>query len=101
MAQFVKALFIGTIATVLVGGTAFMPSPAEAAKLSKAEQVAVKQATVACKAEAKGRKLGWLAGRRFVKRCLIQALKEHPNIDVNVIYPDLKNIKETIVENPI
>ena len=42
----------GIIATVLVGGIA-MSIPAEAAKLSKAERVALEKATAACKEEAK------------------------------------------------
>jgi hypothetical protein len=55
MYHFATALSAGIIATVLVSGTAFMPTPADAAKMSNAESVALKQATVACKAEAKGR----------------------------------------------
>ena len=35
---------------VLASGIAFMPTPAEAAKMSNADKVALKQATVGCKA---------------------------------------------------
>ncbi len=67
MSHFVTALSAGIIATVLVSGTAFMPAPAEAAKMSKADRVALKEATVACKAEARGKKVRWLARHKFVK----------------------------------
>jgi hypothetical protein len=36
---------------------------AESATMTKAETVALKQAVVACKAEAKGKKIKWLARR--------------------------------------
>jgi hypothetical protein len=36
-----------------------MSPPAEAAKLSNAERVALEKATAACKEEAKGMKLSW------------------------------------------
>ena len=49
---FAPALFAGIVAAVLVSGTTFMPTPAEAAKT-----VALKEATVACKAKAKGQKI--------------------------------------------
>jgi hypothetical protein len=71
------------IAMALVAGTALMSSPAEA--LTKAEKAAWKQANVACKAQAKGKKLGWFARRRFVKGCLVQALKGYPNININIM----------------
>ncbi|MGA8930294.1 MAG: hypothetical protein WB537_11140, partial [Pseudolabrys sp.] len=42
----------------------------EAAKTPTAEAVALKEATAACKAEAKEKKINsWLAGRRFVSDC--------------------------------
>jgi hypothetical protein len=39
---------------VLAGDAVLISSPAEAARPSKAEKAALKQAIVACKAEAKG-----------------------------------------------
>ena len=77
MSHFVTALSAGIIATVLVSGTAFMPAPAEAAKMSKADRVALKEATVACKAEARGKKVRWLARHKFVNTCVASALKSH------------------------
>src|SRR5258705_12724035 len=73
MHHFATALFAGIIATVLVSGIA-MTTPAEAAKLSNAERVALEKATAACKEEAKGMKLNWhwLKHRKYVKNCIIR-----------------------------
>ncbi len=103
MSQFAPKLFAGIIATVVVSSIAFMPAPAEAARMTKAETAAWKQANVACKAEAKGKKLGWFAKRKFVKGCLVEALKDHPNIDVNKLMQmqDAKSLPVRYIENPI
>jgi|GEM_PF-1426400 hypothetical protein len=37
--------------------------------MSNADKVALKQATVACKAELKGMKVRWPASRKYVKNC--------------------------------
>ena len=67
-------LIAGTIATVLVGGIA-TSIPAEGAKLSKAERVALEKATAACKAEAKGMKFSWHWRKRqkYVQNCIIRS----------------------------
>ncbi|MET0721689.1 MAG: hypothetical protein ABWY64_12735 [Tardiphaga sp.] len=79
MHHFVTALCAGILATVVVGGTALTPTPAEAAKTPSAEAVALKEATAACKAEAKEKKINsWLAGRRFVTDCVAKAVKLTP-----------------------
>ena len=79
MYHFATALCAGIMATVVVGGTAFAPTPAEAAKTPTAEAVALKEATAACKAEAKEKKINsWLAGRRFVSDCVAKAVKLTP-----------------------
>ena len=52
MNRLAKVLFAPIIATV-VGGTPLMPTPAEAAKTPSPEAAALKEATAACKAEAK------------------------------------------------
>ena len=79
MHHFVTALCAGILATVVVGGTALTPTPAEAAKTPSAEAVALKEATAACKAEAKEKKINsWLAGRRFVSDCVAKAVKLTP-----------------------
>jgi hypothetical protein len=74
MYHFVMALSAGAIATVLVSGTAFIPTPAEAAT----DGSAIKAATAACKAEAKGQKMGWLARRKYVKNCVARTVKLTP-----------------------
>jgi hypothetical protein len=70
MSRFVKALSAAVIATALVGGTAFMPTPVLAAKMSAAEKAAMKKKTADCKKEAKEKKLGRHASRKFVKECV-------------------------------
>ena len=78
MDHFTTTLCAGTIAIVVVGGTAFMPSPAEAAKTPSAETVALKEATAACKAEAKEKKISWPASRKFVSDCVAKTVKLTP-----------------------
>ena len=85
MYHFATALSAGIIATVLVSGTAFMPTPAEAAKLSDAERVALEKATAACKVEAKGRKFSWHWRKRqkYVQDCIIRTTaRADPTIDI-------------------
>jgi hypothetical protein len=79
MYHFATALCACIMATVVVGGTALTPTPAEAAKTPTAEAVALKEATAACKAEAKEKKINsWLAGRRFVSDCVAKSVKLTP-----------------------
>jgi hypothetical protein len=84
MSHFAKTLSAGLIASVLAGGTTFMPMPAEAARISKADRVALKEAVVACKAEARGKKVRWLARRKFVNTCVASALKSR-GLGIDVI----------------
>src|SRR5262245_5901462 len=83
MYHFATALIAGIIATVLVSGTAFVPTPAAAAKMSNADRVALEKATAACKAEAKGMKFSWHWRKRqkYVQNCIIRAAKQH-DIDI-------------------
>jgi len=74
MHHFVTALSAGVIATVLISGTAFMPTAAEAAT----DAGALKEATAACRAEAKDQKMGWLATRKYVKNCVARTVKLTP-----------------------
>ena len=95
MARFVTALFACLIATVFAGGSALMPTPAEAASLSKADKAALKTAIIACKAEAKGKKVKWLARRKYVNNCVTETLKDRPHIDVMDMlkgHPDMKDL---------
>jgi hypothetical protein len=88
MYHFATALTAGIIATVLVSGIAFMPAPSEAAKLSKAERVALEKATAACKVEAKGMKFSWHWRKRqkYVRNCIIRtAVQADPSINISEI----------------
>jgi hypothetical protein len=90
-------LIAGIVATMLVGGIA-MPIPAQAAKLSKAERVALEKATAACREEAKSMKLSWhwLKHRRYVKNCIIRtAVRVDPSINISEIRRavDMKNLR--------
>ena len=78
MHHFAIALCAGIMAAVVVGGTAVTPTPAEAAKTPSAESVAVKEATAACKAEAKEKKISWPASRKFVSNCVAKTTKLTP-----------------------
>lgn len=85
MARFAATHFAPGIATILFASLAFMPA-AQAAKLSKAELAAWKQANVACKAEAKGKKVGgFLVRRKYVKDCIAKDLQGKPNVNVEKI----------------
>ncbi len=83
MYHFATASFAGIIATVLVSGIAFMPTPAEAAKMSNAERVALEKATVACKEEAKGMnyKWHWRKRQKYVQNCIIRSASQQ-GIDI-------------------
>src|SRR5438132_14369480 len=71
------------VAAVAISGIAFAPTPAEAAKLSNAEKVALEKATAACKAEAKGMKFSWHWRKRqkYVQNCIIRSASRQ-GIDV-------------------
>jgi hypothetical protein len=78
MHHFATALCAGIMATVVLGGTALTPTPAEAAKTPGAEAVALKEATTACKAEAKEKQIKWPASRKFVSNCVAKTVKLTP-----------------------
>ena len=65
MYRFATVIFAGIVATVPVIGIAFMPTPADAAKTSSADKAALKETTLACKAEAKDKKIRWPASRKI------------------------------------
>ena len=78
MHHFATALCAGIVGTLVVGGTALTPTPAKAAKPPSAEAVALKEATTACKSEAKEKKISWPASRKFVSNCVEKAVKLTP-----------------------
>jgi len=71
------------VAAVAISGIAFAPTPAEAAKLSNAERVALEKATAACKSEAKGMKFSWHWRKRqkYVQNCIIRSASKQ-GIDI-------------------
>ena len=90
MCRFVTALFA---CLILASGTALVPTPAKAESLSKADKVALKEAIIACKSEAKGKKVKWLARRKYVSQCVAEALKARPNVDVVQLLKDHPEMK--------
>jgi len=78
MQYFATTLCAGIIATAVVGAAALTPTPAEAAKTSGADAIALKETTAACKAEAKEKKIRWPASRKFVSDCVARAVKFTP-----------------------
>lgn len=78
MHHFAIAVCAGIVATVVVGGIALTPTPAEAAKAPSPEAAALKEATTACKAEAKEKKISWPASRKFVSNCVARTVKLTP-----------------------
>jgi hypothetical protein len=74
------------VAAVAISGIAFVPTPAEAAKLSNAERVALEKATAACKSEAKGMKFSWHWWKRqkYVQNCIIRSASKQ-GIDIREV----------------
>jgi hypothetical protein len=89
VASFIAALFVGVAAV--------MPVPA-AASPSKADQAALKRAIVACKAEAKGKKIKWLSRRKYVNNCVTEAMKDHPTINVVTMLKERPDLTDLPVE---
>jgi hypothetical protein len=78
MHYFATSLCAGIIATALVAGATLAPTPAQAATTSSADKAALKEATAACKAEAKEKKIRWPASRKYVSDCVSKAIKLTP-----------------------
>jgi hypothetical protein len=94
VSRFARLSFVSIVATAFLGGAAMMPASAQATKMSKAEQVALKRAIASCKSEAKAKKVKLLSRRQYVIDC-VQALKDRPNINVQEVlknHPDLKGL---------
>ena len=85
MRHFATTLCAGITVTVLFGGAALTPTAAEAARTSNVEKLALQETIAACKAEAKGKKIRWLASRKYVKNCITTALKEHPAMNISEV----------------
>src|SRR5262245_32427195 len=78
--------WVRSLLFAMIAGS-FMPMSADAAKLSEVDKVALKQATVACKAEMKEKKIRWPKSRTYINECLSEALKDRPNIKIHKIDP--------------
>ena|ERR1700752_131116 len=89
----VAARSLVTMTAALLVGIVFMPAPADAARLTKAEKAAWNRASVSCKAEAKGKKIKWLSRRKYVKGCIVQSLKGYPNINVEKLIKEMDTRK--------
>jgi hypothetical protein len=95
--QQVTSRSLMTITAALLVGIVLVPATAEA-KLTKAEKAAWKQANVSCKAEGKGKKLGWLKRRKFVKGCIVETLKGYPNVNVEKVMKEMDTQKLPVAQ---
>jgi hypothetical protein len=87
--RFTKSVFSLVIVMTIGSAGVFAAVP------TAAEKAALKQAIASRKSEAKGKKVPWLQRRKYVKNCVIEALKDKPNIDVSTMlkdHPDMKNL---------
>jgi hypothetical protein len=53
----------------------------------------LKQATVACKAEARGRKVALLSRRKYVNTCVARALKGYPSMNTLQMTREHPNVR--------
>jgi hypothetical protein len=93
MTRLITVLCAGVVAIAVGSGSALRP--AAAATLTPAEKTALKEAIASCKSEAKGKKIAWLKRRKYVSNCVVEALKDRPNIDVMTLlkkHPDMKEL---------
>jgi hypothetical protein len=72
MYRFKTTLVAVSVATVLVAGMS------TSGKAASTDAQALKEATIACRAEAKDQKLSWFARRKYVKNCLARTVKLTP-----------------------
>ncbi len=83
------------VLSFLAAGTIVFAFAAPAnAKMSKAEKSALDEAVHGCKAEAKGKKIGWLAGRKYVNNCVAERLKGRPDVNVGSLLKDHPAMKK-------
>ena len=78
MYHFATTLRAAFVATVVAGGTALTPAPAEAATTPEAHTLPLKEATASCKAEAREKKISWPASRKLISNCVARAVKLTP-----------------------
>jgi hypothetical protein len=98
MGHFHKALFTWSIATAIVFGAVSTPASARAPNVSNADKVALKRAVVACKAQARGKRIRWLSRRRYVNNCVTEAMKDRPNMDITTLLKTHPNLTDLPIE---
>jgi len=81
MPRFITRSSTGILVTALLSGTAFLAMPAKAATLTEAQKAIVAHERAQCKDKAKTKGFGFLERRLFVAQCVIEGLKDHPEID--------------------
>jgi hypothetical protein len=96
MSRFTHAKSLVT--ALLVSAVPLLTVPTEAASPSKADKAALKRAIVACKAEAKGKKIKWLSRRKYVNNCVTEAMKDRPNMDIATLLKDHPDLTDLPVE---
>jgi len=104
MSHFARDLSVSIVATLFASGVIVTPTHAEVSKISQADKKALAEATTSCKAEAKGKKIRWPSSRSYVKNCVTEALKNHPNVSVIQLYidhPDMKRLPVEQVKDPM
>jgi hypothetical protein len=104
MSHFTRGLSVSFVATLFASSVILMTTHAEAAKISQADKKALAEATSSCKAEAKGKKIRWPSSRTYVKNCVTEALKDHPNITVIQLYidhPEMMRLPVEQVKDPM
>ena len=97
MSRFATALYGCAIAMVLTGGTALTSTPADAAKMSAADKLALKRAVAGCKGMARGKNIKWwrwVARRKYINDCVTDTLKERPNVLRSIKYNPNLSIEE-------
>ena len=83
------SVFSLLVAMTIGNAAAFAAAP------TRAELAEVKLAIQSCKSEAKGKKVPWLQRRKYVSNCVIEALKDKPQIDVNAMlknHPEMRDL---------
>ena len=88
MSRLTRILVASVVAFGIGGGTAL------AATTVKPDKVALKEAIVGCKKEAKVKKIEWLKRRKYVKNCVVEVLKDRPSIDVPQMIKDHPEMRE-------
>jgi hypothetical protein len=81
MNRFFSGLAIGIIGTAIVAVIVFMLIPISAKGLSKDTQAIYDHVKQQCKGEAKDKNLGLLQRRKYVAKCVMDALTGRPEAD--------------------